>query len=119
MMNPEDYPEISPADLAKKLRQDAAFHLLDVRELWELDLAQIHDPHLHVIPMSQMAREREEAIPAELQDRDAEIIVMCHHGVRSMQVTQWMRALGWRNVFSLAGGIDAYANQVDPDVGKY
>jgi predicted sulfurtransferase len=36
-----------------------------------------------------------------------------------MQVTQWMRALGWRNVFSLAGGIDAYANQIDPGVGKY
>jgi rhodanese-related sulfurtransferase len=118
-MTPEEYPEISPADLAAKLKQEAGFHLLDVRELWELDLAQIRDPRLMVVPMSQMARERESAIPAELQDRDAEIIVMCHHGVRSMQVTQWMRALGWRKVFSLAGGIDAYANQIDPGVGKY
>lgn len=118
-MKPEDYPEITPGSLAEKLQQEFPFHLLDVRELWELDLAQIRDPRLKIIPMSQMAREREQAFPVELQDRDAEIIVVCHHGVRSMQVTQWMRALGWRNVFSLAGGIDAYASQVDPGVGKY
>jgi rhodanese-related sulfurtransferase len=118
-MNPEDYPEISPQELAEKLQNDSHFHLLDVRELWELDHSQIRHPRVTVIAMSQMAREREEAFPPELRDLDADIVVMCHHGVRSMQVTQWMRSLGWKKVFSLAGGIDAYASQIDPSVGFY
>lgn len=118
MFTPDDYPEISPQALAEKLAANADFHLIDVREPWELDHAQLHHPRLIVIPMSQMAREREQAFPAELQAREAEIVIMCHHGVRSMQVTQWMRSLGWKNVFSLAGGIDAYY-QIDPSVGRY
>jgi predicted sulfurtransferase len=44
---------------------------------------------------------------------------MCHHGVRSADVTGWMRQQGWQNVTSLAGGIAAYAEQVDPSVGVY
>lgn len=118
-MKPEDYPEISPQELAEKLQNNLHFHLLDVRELWELDHSQIRHPRVTVIAMSQMAREREESFPPELRDFETDIVVMCHHGVRSMQVTQWMRSLGWKKVFSLAGGIDAYASQIDPSVGFY
>ena len=119
MMNPEDYPEIDVQTLAAKLQTDTDFYLIDVRELWELDLARLDDPRLVVIPMSRMAREGQQVFPPELSNPQADIVVMCHHGVRSMQVTQWMRSLGWKNVFSLAGGIDAYAGQVDSQVGFY
>jgi rhodanese-related sulfurtransferase len=111
--------EISVQELAEKLNGQDSFYLLDVRETWELDLARLDNPRLVVVPMSQMARAREDAFPPELRAREAEIVVMCHHGVRSLQVTQWMRSLGWNHVLSLAGGIDAYARQVDPAVGLY
>jgi rhodanese-related sulfurtransferase len=44
---------------------------------------------------------------------------MCHHGVRSADVTVWLRAQGWGQTFSLRGGIDAYALLVDPSIGRY
>lgn len=118
-MQPDDYPEITPQQLAEKMHQNESFVLLDVRELWELTLAQISDPRVEVVPMSQMARDREQAFPLGLRDPETDIVVFCHHGVRSMQVTQWMRSLGWKNVFSLEGGIDAYARQIDESVGRY
>lgn len=118
-MDSQEYPEITVQELAKKLKNNGAFYLIDVRELWELEYAQIKDAHVSVIPMSQMSREREEAFPPELRDPQTDIVVMCHHGVRSMQVTQWMRSLGWKNVYSLSGGIDAYAQKIDPSVGSY
>ncbi|MFO7586140.1 MAG: rhodanese-like domain-containing protein [Anaerolineales bacterium] len=111
--------EISVQELAEKLKGQDVFYLLDVRETWELDLASLDNPRLVAVPMSQMAHAREDAFPLELRDHEAEIVVMCHHGVRSLQVTQWMRSLGWNHVLSLAGGIEAYANQIDPSVGLY
>jgi len=54
-----------------------------------------------------------------LQDKNAEIVVFCHKGVRSAQVTMWLKQQGWTNVLSMAGGIDAWAKQVDPDGGMY
>ena len=118
-MNPEDYPEITVQQLAERMKSNSKFRLLDVRELWELEYAQIRDDRVVILPMSQLAREREEALPPELRDPDSEIVIVCHHGIRSMQVTQWMRSLGWKNVFSLAGGIDAYSQQIDSSVGSY
>jgi rhodanese-related sulfurtransferase len=112
--------EISPQALAEKLSANQKdFYLLDVRELWELNYAKISHARVVVLPMSEIARQREQAFPEGLRDPECEIVVMCHHGIRSMQVTQWMRAQGWKNVTSLAGGIDAYAQEIDPGVGAY
>jgi rhodanese-related sulfurtransferase len=111
--------EISARQLAEKLKTEARFYIIDVRENWEVELARLQDERVLVIPMSKIARERQEAFPAELSDTQAEIIVMCHHGVRSAQVTGWMRQNGWQNVSSLAGGIEAYAQQIDQSVGSY
>jgi rhodanese-related sulfurtransferase len=77
------------------------------------------DDRLKVVPMSRMSQLGVSAFPDEVQNRDAEILVMCHHGVRSAQVTQWMLAQGWKNVFSVRGGIDDYAKRIDDSVGKY
>ncbi len=112
-------PEISVKELAKKLEQGERFTLLDVREEWEIRLAAIRDERVLVIPMSVLARQLKDAFPEPLRDPDALMVVMCHHGIRSANVTAWMRANGWKNVYSLAGGIDAYARRVDSSVGVY
>ena len=112
-------PEITPQQLAEKLKAETSFHIIDVREDWEINLASLKDKRVLCIPMSLIARERKAALPPEMSDPQAEIIVMCHHGVRSAQVTGWMRHNGWQNVSSLAGGIDAYAQEIDPSVGLY
>jgi rhodanese-related sulfurtransferase len=113
-------PEISPQELSAKLKSDADFTLLDVRETWELDLARLEDPRLVVLPLSRLAREQISALPEAIAgSHEAEVVVMCHQGVRSADVTGWLIQQGWKNVRSLRGGIAAYASQVDPSVGWY
>ena len=112
-------PEIDVHELARKLGSEESFILLDVREAWELDYAMIVDSRLKVVPTSRLAQLGMEALPDEVQQKDAEIMVLCHHGVRSAQVTKWLLRRGWTNVVSVRGGIDAYAKQIDASVGKY
>ena len=112
-------PEITPSELAKKLAAETAFILLDVRETYELSYARINDKRMLSVPLSEIAKDLLDALPAELEDREASVIVMCHHGVRSAQVTAWLRSQGWQDALNLDGGIDAYARQVDRSVGLY
>lgn len=85
--------------------------ILDVREPWEHDVCRIAGAQL--LPMQQ--------IPARLgelpQDRD--IVVMCHHGMRSLQVANFLAQSGFTEVVNLQGGIDAWSRQVDPSVPLY
>jgi rhodanese-related sulfurtransferase len=112
-------PEITTADLAEKLKTDEKFILLDVRELNELDFAKLTDGRLEITPMSRLAREGTEALSDSAKSQDAMIYVLCHHGNRSGQVAQWLKQQGWKNVFSVAGGIDDYARRIDRSVGFY
>lgn len=112
-------PEIDVRDLAARLQSDAKFVLLDVREAWEVETASIHDPRLQVVPMSSLGTQGLGALPAPAQQKDMEVLVLCHHGNRSLQVASWLAAQGWTRAYSVAGGIDAYARQVDPSVGSY
>ena len=114
-----EIPEITVQELASKIKSDRKFTILDVREIWETKLARIDDERVILLPMSQIAHERKDAFPPALRDLQTEIVIMCHHGIRSADVTDWMRQQGWQNVFSLAGGIAAYAEQVDSSVGTY
>jgi rhodanese-related sulfurtransferase len=124
MSNIYGAPEISVQELADKLsdrRTDPTsqpFILLDVRELHELPRANFGDEAV-VVPLTELAARQTGAMPDPVRAKDAEILVVCHHGVRSAQVTAWMLQQGWTNVLSVAGGIDAYARQVDPAVGMY
>ena len=118
-MNPAGVPEVDVHELARKLQTDEPFVLLDVREAWELDQAMIVDSRLKVVPMSRLAQLGADAFPDPVQQKDAEILVMCHHGVRSANVTQWMMAQGWENVLSVRGGIAEYAQKIDSAVGRY
>jgi rhodanese-related sulfurtransferase len=106
-----DY-EISVSEL-KTLRDSGTGHaLLDVREPWELQTAQI-DGSKH-IPMGEIpARFNQELDPEE------HIVVVCHHGVRSMNVTAWLRQQGFEKVQSLRGGIDRWSREIDPSVPVY
>lgn len=112
-------PEITIADLANKLKSEDQFILLDVRELNELEYAKLADRRLEVTPMSRLAQQGTKALSESAQKQDATIYVMCHHGNRSGQVTAWLAHQGWKNVFSVRGGIDEYARKIDNSIGFY
>jgi rhodanese-related sulfurtransferase len=101
------------------MKTQDTFILLDVREPFELDQAKIMDPRLEVVPMSRLAREGVNALSDAALNQEGTLYVICHHGSRSAQVTGWLAAQGWKNVFSVRGGIDAYAHKVDRSVGFY
>jgi rhodanese-related sulfurtransferase len=104
-------PELSPTDVRDLLDGQGAPLLLDVREPWELSLAAL--PQAINIPMAQLPDRLDEL------DRSREIVVMCHHGSRSLQVAVFLRHSGFDSVFNLAGGIDAWSADVDPGVPLY
>ena len=112
-------PEITVSELSEKLKSEDNFILLDVREPDELVAAKLSDSRLEVAPMSRLAREGTQALSDAAKMQDATIYVMCHHGNRSGQVTAWLARQGWKNVFNVRGGIDAYAREVDKSVGLY
>jgi rhodanese-related sulfurtransferase len=112
-------PEIDVQELARKLDSSEPFVLLDVREAWELDHAMIGDRRLMVVPVSRLAQLGVEALPEEVLQKDVKLLVLCHHGVRSAQVTEWMLSRGWTNVTNVRGGIAEYAQKVDGSIGKY
>lgn len=120
MANPFGIPETDPSTVAARLKQGDgdAFVLLDVRELPELKIANLGDGVVHW-PLSRIAAQQLSAIPAELTDKEQEIVVFCHHGGRSAQVAAYLRANGWQNVVNLAGGIHLWALQVDPSIATY
>ena len=118
-MTESHIPEIDVHELARKLQSGDEFVLLDVREAWELDYALINDSRLKVTPMSRLAQLGVAALPDEVQQKDVEILVICHHGVRSANATEWLRSQGWTNVFSVRDGISDYARLVDASVGRY
>jgi rhodanese-related sulfurtransferase len=85
--------------------------LLDVREAWELEICRIAD----ALPMPMGS------IPARYGelDREAETVVICHHGARSFQVAMFLEQQGFTRVFNLYGGVAAWAQQVDPSMPTY
>ena len=112
-------PEVDVTELSEKLNSEDEFVLLDVREASELDYAMIVDRRLKVVPMSRLAQLGVGALPDEVQEKDIEILVLCHHGVRSAKATEWLLAQGWKNIYSVRGGINDYAKRIDASVGKY
>jgi rhodanese-related sulfurtransferase len=113
------FPEITVKELDEKLKSEEKFVLLDVRELDELDFAKIEDPRLEVTPMSSLSSEGTKALSELVNAQEIPVYIMCHHGTRSAQVTGWLAEQGYKNVFNVAGGINAYARQVDSSVGFY
>ncbi len=113
--------EITAIEFANKLRlsqssSDLNFKerpiLLDVRERWEHQTASVAGSLL--IPMGEIpVRAHSELSP------EAHIVVMCHHGARSLSVTMWLRNQGFERVQSMAGGIEEWSRSVDQGVPRY
>ncbi|HXZ79382.1 MAG TPA: rhodanese-like domain-containing protein [Terriglobales bacterium] len=104
--------EITPEELKGKLDAGDRPVLLDIRDQWEYEAARISGSK-H-IPMDQIpGRVHQELDPEE------HIVVICHHGIRSANVTNWMRLQGFENVQSLRGGLDQWSRQIDPKVPVY
>ncbi|MGD9390963.1 MAG: rhodanese-like domain-containing protein [Thioalkalispiraceae bacterium] len=85
--------------------------LLDVREPWEFDYCRIEGSAL--IPMGQIEQHVEEL------DKDRETVVICHHGIRSRQVCYYLEYMGFTNVVNLEGGVERWADDVDPQMKRY
>jgi rhodanese-related sulfurtransferase len=103
--------EISPTEAAQILREKGA-RLVDVREPWEF--ATTHIEGSLPIPMGEVPTRAHKEL-----DIDERLVIVCHHGVRSMNVTAWLRRQGFEKAQSLRGGIDAWSMEVDPGVARY
>jgi rhodanese-related sulfurtransferase len=103
--------QIEVGDLERWRQGAEAPAILDVREPWELDICRL-DGSID-IPMNE--------IPARLGELPAgrPLVVVCHHGMRSLQVTQWLRMQGYQSACNLHGGIDAWASQIDSTMKRY
>jgi rhodanese-related sulfurtransferase len=106
-----DY-EITPEEVKGKLDAGESFTLLDVRELWEFEAARMDSAKL--MPMGDVPSRAHQEL-----DPDDDIVVVCHHGVRSMNVTVWLRQQGFERAQSMRGGIDAWSKRVDAKVPMY
>ncbi|MEH2245016.1 rhodanese-like domain-containing protein [Nostoc sp.] len=108
--------QISVEELAQRLSSsDASIQLVDVREPQELAIASIKG--FVNLPLSQFA-EWADQVPT-LFNPQAETLVLCHHGIRSAQMCQWLVVQGFTNVQNISGGIDAYSLLVDPSIPQY
>lgn len=103
--------EISPTQAAELLAAKKA-RLIDVREPWEFEASRVDGGVL--MPMGEVAARAHQEL-----DLDEHLLVLCHHGVRSMNVTVWLRNQGFDQVQSVRGGIDAWSAGVDPAMPRY
>lgn len=103
--------QITAEQLKEQLDNGTSMQLLDVRETWEYEICHI-EPSVN-IPMSN--------IPTVLEDIDREkmTVVICHHGMRSFQVAQYLESQGFDNVTNLEGGIAAWATTIDQSMPQY
>jgi rhodanese-related sulfurtransferase len=106
-----DSLEITPAEVKRRLDQGQKLLLIDVREPWEFDICNIAGAKL--IPLG--------TVPANLQalDTDDDIVIYCHRGMRSLDVAVWLRGQGVERAKSLAGGIERWSLEIDPNVPRY
>ncbi len=104
--------EIPAEQLSAALQQPAPPTLLDIREPWEVKTASI--PGSLSMPMGDVPSRAHQEL-----DPDQPMVVICHHGARSLNVALWLRQQGFERVQSLAGGIDHWSAAIDPSVPRY
>jgi rhodanese-related sulfurtransferase len=103
--------EISPRELRARLDDKRPVVLLDVRDAWETRLCRLdNSTHISV---------EEIELRTDELNREDEIVVYCHHGVRSAAVAAYLRSLGFAKAVNLAGGLDLWALTIDPTMRRY
>jgi rhodanese-related sulfurtransferase len=103
--------EITPREVKDLLALDDKILFLDVREQWEYDTAHLAGSVL--IPLRE--------VPGNLQriENSDQVIVFCHHGMRSLDAAAWLRSQGVESARSMAGGIDRWSTEIDPSIPRY
>ena len=104
--------DLTPREFLDQRAQGVPVTLIDVREDWEVKLAPVPSPNLH-IPMGQITQRVGELDP------NAATVVICRSGGRSAQVAQFLSTRGFGKVFNLAGGILAWSRDIDPKIPQY
>lgn len=104
--------EIDPREVKRRLDAGERLRLVDVREPFEHQQAHIEGAEL--IPMRSVPQSLD-----ALGAGGAPLVVFCHHGVRSLQVVDWLRRQGYEDAASMAGGIDRWSLEIDPTVPRY
>ncbi|HEX5581545.1 MAG TPA: molybdopterin-synthase adenylyltransferase MoeB [Gemmatimonadaceae bacterium] len=104
-------PEIAPRALAAWLSRDDAPALLDVREPYEHRIARLEGAEL--VPLGEVPE------AAGRLDRERDLVVYCHHGMRSRAAAEYLRRQGYRRVHNLTGGIDRWSLEVDSTIPRY
>lgn len=107
-----NYEVIDAVQLKKKLDNGDKFRLIDVREPSEFRVAKIEGSELK--PLGQIMTWMQ-----ELTDKDEEIVLLCHHGMRSDRACQFLVGQGFTKIRNMQGGIDAWSVQVDGNVPRY
>ena len=107
-----EVPSVTPGELARLMKSDDPPVLVDVREPFELDISKL-PWDFKLIPMNEVVNRVHELSSAD------EIVVVCRTGARSAQATQFLNSIGYSKVKNLAGGINAFAEEVDPSIPVY
>lgn len=103
--------QLSALELKDKIQQGETLFLLDVREPHEFQYAHIANSVL--IPLNQIPKRLDELDPQQ------EIVVICHHGMRSQQAANYLVRSGYKNIANLTGGIDSWSCTCDSSVRRY
>ncbi len=102
---------ISPQQLKQRLEKGDKLELIDVRDPWEFESCQIQGSRN--IPMMNLDSRLATIEPT------IETVLICHHGMRSLQVAAYLESLGYQNIYNLDGGIHRWAETVEPEMAKY
>ena len=113
--NPQTHIEVSPADVASwiQLPPHERPRLIDCRERDELEICQIAGNEW--FPLSTLG----DTLESLISDTERGIVVYCHHGMRSGRAAMLLRSRGVENAFSMAGGIEAWTDLIDPSMARY
>lgn len=104
--------EVTCAELHAKQQAGEQVALIDCREPLEHEIVQL--PGARLLPMGEIPSR-----VTEIAGLEGQVVVYCHHGMRSAQTAQWLRANGVPEAQSLAGGVEAWAEQIDPSLPRY
>jgi adenylyltransferase/sulfurtransferase len=105
--------QVTPSEVAARLQGGDSLFLLDVREPGEHEFVAL--PGSVLIPLGELTQRVDELS----SQKDSEIIVYCHHGIRSARAVGFLRSIGFPGAVNLAGGIDRWSTEVDPSLARY